>query len=68
MLIGLVGAGTMGASIAQGAATSGFTVILNDRDPAVVLVSQDVVQQRGLARAQEARDHLKGHMMTSSHA
>ncbi|RAU22437.1 3-hydroxybutyryl-CoA dehydrogenase [Paramagnetospirillum kuznetsovii] len=34
--IGLVGAGTMGAAIAQGAAVSGFEVILNDRDPAVV--------------------------------
>ncbi len=34
--IGLVGAGTMGAAIAQGAATSGFTVILHDRAPAVL--------------------------------
>lgn len=34
--IGLVGAGTMGAAIAQGAATSGFQVILNDRDAAVL--------------------------------
>ncbi|WP_068490622.1 3-hydroxyacyl-CoA dehydrogenase family protein [Paramagnetospirillum marisnigri] len=35
-VIGLVGAGTMGAAIAQGAAMSGFAVVLNDRDPAVV--------------------------------
>ncbi|MBI3444990.1 MAG: 3-hydroxyacyl-CoA dehydrogenase family protein [Magnetospirillum sp.] len=35
-LIGMVGAGTMGAAIAQGAAASGFTVLLNDRDPAVL--------------------------------
>ena len=35
-MIGLVGAGTMGAAIAQGAAVSGFTVVLNDRDPAVL--------------------------------
>ena len=34
--IGLVGAGTMGAAIAQGAAASGFTVMLHDRDPAVL--------------------------------
>ena len=34
--IGLVGAGTMGAAIAQGAAVAGFPVILHDRDPAVL--------------------------------
>lgn len=35
-VIGLVGAGTMGAAIAQGAAVSGYRVILNDRDAKVV--------------------------------
>lgn len=51
-VIGLVGAGTMGASIAQGAATSGFTVILNDRDQAVV--ERAMGQIKGsLARAVE---------------
>lgn len=57
--IGLVGAGTMGAAIAQGAATSGFTVVLNDRDPAVL--ERAMVQIKGsLGRAVE-----KGRMNTT---
>jgi 3-hydroxybutyryl-CoA dehydrogenase len=35
-VIGLVGAGTMGAAIAQGAAVSGYRIVLNDRDGGVV--------------------------------
>lgn len=51
-VIGLVGAGTMGAAIAQGAAMSGFQVILNDRDAAVV--ERAMGQIRGsLARSVE---------------
>jgi 3-hydroxybutyryl-CoA dehydrogenase len=50
--IGIVGAGTMGSGIAQGAAASGFTVILHDREPAAL--ARAVAQIRdSLARAVE---------------
>ncbi|CAA7626147.1 3-hydroxyacyl-CoA dehydrogenase family protein [Magnetospirillum sp. SS-4] len=49
-VIGLIGAGTMGAAIAQGAAVSGYRVILNDRDARVV--ERAMAQIKGsLARA-----------------
>lgn len=49
-VIGLVGAGTMGAAIAQGAAVSGYRVILNDRD--ALVVERSMAQIKGsLARA-----------------
>lgn len=51
-LIGMVGAGTMGAAIAQGAAATGFTVLLNDRDPLVL--ERAMAQVKGsLSRAVE---------------
>jgi 3-hydroxybutyryl-CoA dehydrogenase len=52
VVIGLVGAGTMGAAIAQGAATAGFKVLLNDRDPKVL--ERAMAQVKGsLGRAVE---------------
>lgn len=50
--IGLVGAGTMGAAIAQGAAACGFKVILNDRDPAVLARAMEQIKG-SLGRAVE---------------
>jgi len=51
-VIGLVGAGTMGAAIAQGAAACGFRVVMNDRDPSVL--DRAMIQIRGsLLRAVE---------------
>ena len=42
-MIGLVGAGTMGAAIAQGAAVSGYRVVINDRDAKVVERAMDQI-------------------------
>lgn len=58
--IGVVGAGTMGCGIAQGAAQHGYTVRLADRDPAAVA--------RGLAgiEASLARAVSKGKMTSAA--
>ena len=73
MMIGLVGAGTMGAAIAQGAAASGFPVILNDRDPAVLARAMGQIKaslgravEKGRMTAAEA-DATFGRLTPSPH-
>jgi 3-hydroxybutyryl-CoA dehydrogenase len=44
--IGIIGAGTMGAGIAQLAATHGWTVFLSDVDKGVIRKGIDGVQKR----------------------
>src|SRR6187455_1789904 len=50
--IGIIGAGQMGAGIAQVAAASGFRVILSDREPAIAEKAPEGIGKR-LARVVE---------------
>ena len=44
--VGIIGAGQMGAGIAQVAAASGYTVVLADREPAIAEKARDSIAKR----------------------
>jgi 3-hydroxybutyryl-CoA dehydrogenase len=68
--VGVVGAGTMGAGIAQVAATAGYDVVMRDIETAFVDRGLDTIddslsrlvrkQQLGEEEAEEARDRIEG--------